>query len=42
MNRFLPEGSTINTQENQKYISDLRSLSYAMESGIILEANADM
>lgn len=42
MNRFLPEGSIINTQENQKYISDLRSLSYAMENGIILEAKADM
>ena len=42
MVRYLPEGSLINTLENNRYLNNVSSLAFAMENGIILEAKAEM
>lgn len=42
MIKYLPEGSLINTPENDRYLNDLESLKLAEEAGVILEAKADM
>ncbi len=42
MQRFLPEGSLINSENNNKYLSSVEGLKSAQQSGIILEATAQM
>ncbi len=42
MIKYLPEGSLINTQENDRYLSDANGMRTAFENGIILEAKVDM
>lgn len=42
MQKFMPEGSLINTQSNQKYLSSIDHLEDAMKGSIILEAYAQL
>ncbi len=42
MTTFLPEGSKINTRENDFYLESIENLKLAMENGIILEAKASV
>lgn len=42
MIKYLPEGSLINTQENDRYLCDINGLHSACENKAILEAKADM
>ena len=40
MNKYLPEGSLINTHTNYELISSMGGLEYALQNGVILEAPA--
>lgn len=42
MQKFMPEGSLINTQSNQKYLSSIDHLEDAMKGSIILEEYAQL
>lgn len=42
MQRFLPEGSLINSKLNQEYLSSIDGLKAAMEDSVILEATAQV